>query len=151
MAKNANDVAVVTARNAFLSSAVSKATTREKSTSPPWVKAQRPTKITIIRPVISTIVRTTLSLTLSPTPRRLTTATMTMKSSAMATIPPVPQSNPKPLKKFDAKKRDAVDAEVMPEHITMKATRNVTKWMPNALWVYSAAPAACGYLVTSSR
>jgi hypothetical protein len=35
MVKNARDVAVVTARNAFLSSAVSKATTREKSTSPP--------------------------------------------------------------------------------------------------------------------
>jgi hypothetical protein len=50
-----------------------------------------------------------------------------MKSRATATIPPVPQSNPNPLKKFDAKKRDAVDAEVMPEHMTTKATRNVTK------------------------
>ena len=29
----------------------------------------------------------------------------------------------------------AVEAEVMPEHITVKATRNVTKWMPNALCV----------------
>jgi hypothetical protein len=38
MAKKASDVAVVTARNTFLSDAVSKATTREKSTSSPPVK-----------------------------------------------------------------------------------------------------------------
>jgi hypothetical protein len=58
-----------------------------------------------------------------------------MKSTATKTIPVVPQSRPNPLKKFEAKKRDAVDADVMPEHITMKATRNVAKWMPNALCV----------------
>ena len=34
-----------------------------------------------------------------------------------------------------AKAREAVEAEVMPEHITAKATMKVTKWMPNALWV----------------
>ena len=50
-----------------------------------------------------------------------------------------------------AKALAAVDAEVMPEHITAKATMKVTKWMPKALCVYSAAPAARGYLVTSSR
>ena len=44
-----------------------------------------------------------------------------------------------------------VEALVMPEQMTAKATRNVTKRTPNALCVYSAAPAACGYLVTSSR
>jgi hypothetical protein len=82
IAKKPNDVAVVTARKAFLSSAVSKATTREMPTSPPWVNAQKPTKMT-----------------------------STMKSNAMVTTPLVPQSNPKPLKMFDAKKRDAVDAE----------------------------------------
>ena len=32
-----------------------------------------------------------------------------------------------------AKARDAVEADVMPEHMTAKAIRNVTKWMPNAL------------------
>ncbi len=31
-----------------------------------------------------------------------------------------------------ANARDAVDADVIPEHITAKATMNVTKWMPNA-------------------
>ena len=30
---------------------------------------------------------------------------------------------------------DAVEARVMPEHMTVKATRKVTKWMPNALCV----------------
>ena len=58
---------------------------------------------------------------------------------------------PKPAARFAAKARDAVDADVMPEHITVKQTMNVRKWMPNALCVYSAAPAACGYFVTSSR
>ena len=34
-----------------------------------------------------------------------------------------------------AKTLDDVEAQVMPEQITAKATRNVTKWMPNALCV----------------
>ena len=34
-----------------------------------------------------------------------------------------------------AKARDAVDAEVMPEHITVKQTRKVTKCTPKALCV----------------
>ena len=49
-----------------------------------------------------------------------------MKNSASATIPAVPQLKSKPLKKFDAKVRAAVDADVMPEHITTNAIRNVT-------------------------
>ena len=57
----------------------------------------------------------------------------------------------KTLDRLAAKARDAVDAEVMPEHITAKATMKVMKWIPNALWVYNAAPAALGYFVTSSR
>ena len=32
-----------------------------------------------------------------------------------------------------AKAREAVAAEVIPEHITVKQTRNVKKWTPNAL------------------
>jgi hypothetical protein len=36
---------------------------------------------------------------------------------------------------FAAKAREAVDADVMPEHITAKATMKVMKWMPKALWV----------------
>src|SRR5690349_18002718 len=151
MAKNASDVAVVTARKVFLSDAVSNATTREKSTSPLDVNAHNPTKITSSRPVISMMVSTTLSFTLSPTPRRLTIASMAMKSRATTTIPTLPQSRSNAVSKFAAKNRDAVDAEVIPEHITTNATRNVTNCTPKALCAYSAAPAACGYLVTSSR
>jgi hypothetical protein len=44
----------------------------------------------------------------------------------------------------------SVAADATPEHITAKATRNVTNGCLNALCVYSAAPAACGYFVTSS-
>ena len=90
------------------------------------MNAQNPTKITSIRPVISTMVSTTLSLTLSPTPRRLTAATSDHEEQRDARrFRLCPSRSPKPLKKFDAKNRDAVDADVMPEHITMNATRNV--------------------------
>jgi hypothetical protein len=41
-------------------------------------------------------------------------------------------------------------AEPRPEHITANATMNVTNGTPNALLTYNAAPAACGYFVTSS-
>ena len=64
---------------------------------------------------------------------------------------PSPRSRPNTSAALALNARAAVDAEVMPELITAKATRNVRKWMPKALCVYSAAPAACGYLVTSSR
>ena len=152
IAKNASDVAAVTAMKAFLSVAVSNATTREKSTSaPPPVKAHKPTMMTSNRPVISMMVSPTLSFTLSPTPRKFTAASIAMNSSATMTIPALPQSRSKAVLKLAAKNRDAVDAEVMPEHITTNATRNVTNCTPNALCAYSAAPAACGYLVTSSR
>ena len=134
IAKNANDVAAVTAMKAFLSVAVSNATTREKSTSaPPPVNAQRPTMITSIRPVISTMVSATLSLTLSPTPRKFTAASIAMNSSATAATTNLPQSRSNAVEKLAAKNREAVDAEVMPEHITMKATRKVTNCTPKAL------------------
>ena len=95
---------------------------------------------------------TTLALTLSPTPRKFTAATSSMKASAMpSTRVLFSPSSPKPSARLAAKALEAVDAEVMPEHMTVNATRKVTKWMPNALCVYSAAPAALGYLVTSSR
>ncbi len=68
MAKNASDVAVVTARKTLLSSGVSNATTREKSASPPKI-ANSPTMITSSRPDSSISVSTTFALTLSPTPR----------------------------------------------------------------------------------
>ncbi len=152
IAKNASVVAAVTARKTLLSSDDSKTTTREKSARP-CVTAHRPTKITSSRPDSSTSVSTTLALTLSPTPRRFTSATRAMNPSAIAIRPGPPGSSPSenPSERNPANAFAAVEAEVMPDDITMNATTNVITWMPNALCVYSAAPAACGYLVTSSR
>jgi hypothetical protein len=44
----------------------------------------------------------------------------------------------------------SVAADATPEHITAKAIRNVRNGRRYALCAYSAAPAACGYFVTSS-
>jgi hypothetical protein len=49
-----------------------------------------------------------------------------MKSSATITIPTLPISRSNAVLKVAAKNRDAVDADVMPEHITTNATRKVT-------------------------
>ena len=62
------------------------------------------------------------------------TAAMNSKPIIVMPKPPV-RLRLKACDRFAAKARDAVDAEVMPEHMTAKATMNVTKWMPNALWV----------------
>ena len=150
IAKNANVVAVVTARKALLSSPVSNIVTRPKSALP-WMIAQKPIRMMISSPESSTSVSTTLALTLSPTPRRLIAATSAMKASATSQHAGSPHSRSKPSPRKLANALDAVDADVMPEHITVKQTMNVTKWIPNALCAYSAAPAACGYFVTSSR
>lgn len=106
--------------------------------------------MTSSRPLSSITVSTTLNQTLSPTPRRLIAAMTTRKPSAIHMIPVPDMSHPNPATMLAAKTLEAVDAEVIPELRTAKATRNVTKWIPNALCVYSAAPAAVGYLVTSS-
>ena len=45
----------------------------------------------------------------------------------------------------------ADEALVIPELITAKATMNVRNGIPKARFVYSAAPAARGYLPTSSK
>ena len=57
---------------------------------------------------------------------------------------PMPSSKPRPktLAALALNARAAVDADVIPELITAKATRNVRKWMPKALCVYSAAALA---------
>ena len=142
MAKNASDVPAVTATKIDLSSGVSKSTTREKSAFP-WVTAKMPTKITISRPLSSTQVSTMLALTLSATPRRLTAATRAMKISARtrispglgSTAAPSPRTTPAKAARLAAKARDAVEADVMPEHITVKQIRKVKKCSPNARWV----------------
>ena len=106
--------------------------TRETS---PWPIpiAQRPMMMTISSPVSSTQVSTTLAFTLSPTPRKLTTATIAMKARPVRVMPQPVRPSPIAFDMFAANARDAVDAEVMPEHITANATMNVMKWMPKAL------------------
>jgi hypothetical protein len=58
-----------------------------------------------------------------------------MKTSATIITAVAPQSKPKTTTRFSAKNFDAVEALVMPELITAKATRKVRKWMPNAFCV----------------
>jgi hypothetical protein len=41
----------------------------------------------------------------------------------------------RPPKRFWARTFAEVEALVMPEQTTAKATRNVMKWIPKALWV----------------
>ena len=152
MAKNASVVAATTEVKAP-PPLESRSVTREKSASPlpPPLTAQMPIRMMISSPDSSTQVNTTLAFTLSLTPRRLRAATRRMKPMAIRVTTAVPASNEKPSTRLAANAFDAVDADVTPDDMTAKATMNVTNWIPNALCVYSAAPAACGYLVTSSR
>ena len=133
IAKKASVVAPITAQNALVSAVVLNSVTRETSPSPAPI-AQRPMTMMIRSPVSSTQVSTTFAFTLSPTPRKLTAATTAMKASPISVMP-MPPSRPRPnaFDMFAAKAREAVEADVMPEHITAKATMKVTKWMPNAL------------------
>ena len=94
--------------------------------------------ITIASAVISTSVSTTLNFTLSPTPRRLIAASDEHEHqrhdiSAAASGGEVGRRSRSA--GWPASRLDDVDALVMPEQTTVKATRNVTKWMPNALCV----------------
>ncbi len=97
--------------------------------------------MTIASAVISTRVRITLNFTLSPTPRRLISASSSMKPIAITVSRPLlasPSIHPlmvSPPVRFWASTLEEVDALVMPEQTTAKATRNVTKWIPNALCV----------------
>ena len=95
----------------------------------------------MVSAVTSTRVSTTLNFTDSPTPRRLISASSTMNPSAIRVIVPVPgvlsiqplASNP-PVR-FWARTLAEVEALVMPEQITAKATMKVMKCTPNALCV----------------
>src|SRR5690606_27501942 len=117
--------------------------------------AKKPTTITSARPVISMQVSTTFAVTDSDTPRRLISATSARNTSAIVVAtagaaPPRDSSSEKAFSTFSERKIALVEAEVMPEDSTAKVTMKVRKWMPKALWTYSAAPAACGYFVTIS-
>ena len=131
MAKNASVVAAITGQMKLPSGAVLNCMTRDTS---PWPMpfAHRPIKMMMRSPVSSTQVRMTLVFTLSPTPRKLIAATAAMKTRPTMVIPTPAMSRLNACDMLAAKAREAVDADVIPEHITAKATMNVTKWMPNA-------------------
>ena len=127
MAKNASVVAAITGQTMLPVPEVLNSRTRETSPAPAPI-AHRPMKMMIRRPDSSTQVRTTFAFTLSPTPRKLTSATTAMNPNPSRVIP-IPPPSPR-LKAFDmlaANAREAVDADVMPEHMTANATMNVTK------------------------
>ena len=127
MAKKASVVAAMTGQKALPSTVVLNWVTRDTS---PWPRpiAHKPMTMMIRRPVSSTQVRTTFAFTLSPTPRKLTTATAAMNASPSRVIPIPPASlRSNEFDRLAANAREAVDAEVMPEHITANATMNVTK------------------------
>ncbi len=139
IAKNAIAVATVTARNRPRSPPDSNTVIRPRSPSP-LPTTQNPMAITITRAATSMRVSTTLNFTLSPTPRRLIRASSSMNASDTIVIAVLPWETPIPLmsrpaRKLVASRLDDVEALVMPEQITANATRNVTKWMPNALCV----------------
>ncbi len=95
----------------------------------------------MVKAVTSTSVSSTLNFTDSPTPRRLIRASRTMNPSAIRVIVPLPGAlsiqplASSPPVRFWASTLAEVDALVMPEQITAKATRNVKKCTPNALCV----------------
>jgi hypothetical protein len=126
MAKNASVVAAITGQSMLPVPEVLKSRMRDTS---PWPApiAHSPMKMMIKRPVSSTQVRTTFAFTLSPTPRKLTAATTAMKVSPAKVIPTPPSLRSKAFDMFAANAREAVDADVMPEHMTANATMNVTK------------------------
>ena len=135
MAKKASVVAAITGQNMLPSTPVLNWVTRDTSPCPSPI-AHSPMKMMMSRPLSSTRVRTTLAFTLSPTPRKLMIATAAMKANPTSVMPIPPASlRSTACDRLAAKAREAVEAEVMPEHMTAKATMKVTKWMPKALWV----------------
>ena len=85
IAKNATEVAAVTARNRPLSSDEENVVIRDRSPSP-WLIAQKPAPITMNSAAISTSVSTTLNFTDSPTPRRFRIAASSSMNASASTM-----------------------------------------------------------------
>ena len=99
------------------------------------------------RPVVSMSVMTVLTHTDSVMPRKFSSDSTTMNAMAMRVVG-TPSTNDS--KYSPPKTRARVPAAAMVAASRQNVTRNVSGRLPNALCVYSAAPAACGYLVMSS-
>ena len=99
----------------------------------PSPKAAMPTITIRIRPVISISVKTTFAFSDSATPRMFSAATQIRKpieTAITGTSESIRAESESP-----AKPRARVEAEVIPEAITAKATMKVKNWIPKALFV----------------
>ena len=130
--------------SAGLPSAV-KSPSVEKLASP-RAKYQTPMIITITSPATSTTVITMLTTTDSVMPTKLTTASTAMNASVMTSAGERSQTS----WKYDAKPFASDPAAAKLAESMHTVARNVSGRLRDALFTYSAAPAACGYFVTSS-
>ncbi len=122
IAKKASVVAAITGQNMPPSPALNWVI-RETSPCPAPI-AHRPMKMMISSPVSSTHVSTTFAFTLSATPRKFTAATTAMNARPVMVMPKPERFRPNAFDMLAENAREAVEAEVMPEHITAKATMN---------------------------
>src|ERR1043165_3405013 len=145
IAKNASEVAELTATSQVWSAVLISVSLLASPS--PLATAYTPTAMMISRPDSSTMVSTTLALTDSPTPRKLTSAISSTNRTAINVVRRSDAVRPNVLTRYVSPNATAADdADVMPEHITANATMKVRNWILNARCVYSAAPAAFGYL-----
>ena len=132
MAKKASVVAPITAQNAPRSGAVWNSVTRETSPSPAPI-AHRPMTMMMSRPGELDAGQDDVRLHAFADAAKIDDRHDRHEGEADQRDASVAKSRPKAVERFAAKAREAVEAEVMPEHITAKATMKVTKWMPKAL------------------
>ncbi len=74
-----------------------------------------------------------MSLTLSLTPRRFTRGDEEHERQRDEQDPGVPRRQAETFDEVRGERRAAAEADVIPEHMTTKQTRNVRKCRPNAL------------------
>ena len=127
IAKKASEVAAVTAMKAFLSSAVSKATTPREVDVATAGECPQPDQNHQQQTGDLDDGQEDVELDAFADATQIHRGERRheeQRQSRRHRLCPSPKSNP--LKRFAANVRDAVDAEVMPEHITTNAIRNVT-------------------------
>ena len=121
----------MTSGRTLTGSFVSSAMLTESSKPTIAKKARAVAAVTAPKALCPSAVSKSSSREVSPTPRVSAHAPMAMMMSS----PPSPIDRSKASTKLLANARDALEAEVRPEHMTVNVTMNVRRWMPNALWV----------------
>ena len=126
MAKKARPAAAVTAPNRPWPCGACNCVTCEKSPPPP-PSAHRPIKMINRSPDSSTQVSTTLALTLPDAAEVHNRDQGDERERDQRDLDAVAEIEVEGLAQVRRERLDAVDAEVMPEHITVNATMNVRK------------------------